>query len=228
MTAGPLPQPAPTGASLRPDGVLTARSPDDLSLIHRAGVDLVRWDRTLPQALPAWLDGLADGTLPHVRFSAPLGAVEPAAVAAFESAGIGPSVARHLLVADIVLLAMLYSHVEQSEWLSIRLERIDHDACRKPHIDRVTTRLLCTYRGDGTEFGRAGDDPETWRCDLALGRFEVGLVKGLLHPTQRASAAAPLLHRSPRFTAESRERFLLCIGAAHTPLAPERAARTLH
>lgn len=228
MTIDTLPSQTLTKPPLRDDGILTAASPDGLSRIHRDGVNLVRWARTMPETLPVWLDGLADGVLPHVRFSAPLGAVERAAIAAFESADLGPCVARHLLIADIVLLAMLYSHVEKTEWLSVRLDRIDHDACRKPHIDRVSSRLLCTYRGEGTEFGQGCIDDENWRCEHALGRFEVGLVKGLLHPTLRSSAGDPLLHRSPRFTAGSRERFLLCIGAAHGPQSDIAGNRTLH
>lgn len=207
----------------RTGSVLTIDAPDALELIHDPGVALVHWQRAMPGALREWLESVPDGTLPHVRFSAPLRAVEQATVAAFEAAGVGPSVARHLLIGDIVLLAMLYSHVERAEWISVRLERINHDACRKPHIDRVSTRLLCTYRGAGTEFGRTGVDAEDWRCDLALRRFEVGLVKGLLHPTVRSSDMPEFLHRSPRFTADSRERFLLCIGSAQPPMprAPE-------
>lgn len=205
-----------TGSARRSDGILAATTPDDLSRIHDSETDLVRWNRVMPDALTAWLDGMADGALPHFRFKAPLGAVERAAIAAFESAGIGPCVARHLLIGDIVLLAMLYSHVEKTEWLSVRLDRIDHDACRKPHIDRVSTRLLCTYRGEGTEFGPSGDDRQPWRCALTLAQFEVGLVKGLLHPTRTMAATAPLLHRSPSFRDDSRERFLLCIDRAHS------------
>jgi hypothetical protein len=225
MTMQALSSRTPLGGT--EDGVVAAATPDELSRIHDAGVDLVRWGRSMPGALASWLDGLPDGRLPHVRFSAPLGAVERAAIAAFDSAGLGPCVGRHLLIGDIVLLAMLYSHVEQSEWLSVRLDRIDHDACRKPHIDRVTTRLLCTYRGDGTEFGPPGHGDEVWRRGGSLGRFEVGLVKGLLHPARRPAAPA-LLHRSPRFQPGSRERFLLCIGGAHAPSAEGRNSETLH
>lgn len=212
----------------RETSVVTVDAPNDLALIHDPGVALVHWQRAMPAALREGLESIADGTLPHVRFSAPLRAVEQATVAAFEAAGIGSSVARHLLIGDIVLLAILYSHVEQAEWLSVRLERIDHDACRKPHVDRVTTRLLCTYRGAGTEFGQTGVENEDWRCDLSLRRFDVGLVKGLLHPSARSSDTSKLLHRSPRFTADSQERFLLCIGSAEPPRPRARDAGLLH
>jgi len=197
--------------------VLTASGADDLQRIHEPGVQLVRWARQVPQGQAAWLDALPVESWPTVRLKVPLGAVEAAVETALSARGVPPSTGRHLLVADMLLLAMLFSHVERCEWLAIRLEAIDHDACRRPHVDRVSSRLLCTYRGAGTEFGRmAGPD---WRADLSLAPFEVGLAKGLLHPTLRASADNGLAHRSPRFSAGDPARLLICIDRADAPSA---------
>lgn len=197
--------------------VLAVSTPDDLQRIHEPGVQLVRWPRPVPPAQAEWLDELPPNCLPSVRFKVPLGAVEAAVQAAFEARGVRPSPGRHMLVADILLLAVLYSHVERTEWLAVRLEAIDHDACRRPHVDQVSSRLLCTYRGAGTEFGRVAGG--TWRPELALASFEAGLVKGLLHPTLPDPADCRLAHRSPRFAAGDPARLLLCIDRADAPSA---------
>lgn len=197
--------------------VVAVTHPDHLQRIHDPDAHLVRWPRPVPGGLGAWLDALPAGSLPDVRIKVPLGAVEAAVEAAFAARGVAASPERHMLVADILLLAMLFSHVERTEWLAVRLEAVDHDACRRPHVDHVSTRLLCTYRGSGTEFGRVAG--RAWQADLALARFEVGLVKGLLHPSLRDVAACRLAHRSPRFAAGDPSRLLVAIDRADAPSA---------
>lgn len=197
--------------------ILEVSTPDDLRQIHEPGVQLLHWPRAYPRAHVGWLEALPAACLPNIRIRVPLGAVEAAAVAAFEARGVPASPGRHVLVADMLLLAMLYSHVERSNWLAIRLEAIDHDACSRPHVDQVSTRLLCTYRGAGTEFGRVSG--RGWQRELSLAPFEVGLVKGLLHPTMRNPADCRLAHRSPRFAAGDPARLLICIDRADAPSA---------
>lgn len=197
--------------------VLAASGADDLQRIHEPGVQLVRWPRRIPPTQADWLDELPPACLPNVRVKVPLGAVEAAAQAAFEARGVPPSPGRHMLIADILLLAMLFSHVERTDWMAIRMEAIDDDACRRPHVDQVSSRLLCTYRGAGTEFGRMND--RRWQPELALATFEVGLVKGLLHPTMRDPAGCGFAHRSPRFSAGDPARLLICIDRADAPSA---------
>lgn len=209
---------APTGPSpAAGEAVVAASTPDDLQRIHEPGVALVRWPRPMPPAQADWIRALPAGSLPVTRFKVPLGAVEAAVQAAFEARGVAASPGRHMAVADIVLLAMLFSHVERCEWLAIRLDAIDDDACRRPHVDQVSTRLLCTYRGAGTEFGRVAG--RGWRPELSLAQFEVGLVKGLLHPSLRDPAECHLAHRSPRMAPGDPTRLLVAIDRADAPSA---------
>ena len=197
--------------------VVTVGNPDDLERIHEPGVALVRWRRSIPEPQRAWLDAMPAAKLPTARFKARLGAVEAAVQAAFEARGDAAEPGRHMVVADIVLMAMLFSHVERTDWLAVRLEAIDNDACERPHVDMVRAWLLCTCRGEGTEFGRLTE--RGWRRDTALAPFEVGLVKGLLHPTIRDGGAPDLAHRSPRFAPGDSTRLLICIDRADAPSA---------
>ena len=50
----------------------------------------------------------------------------------------------------------------QAAYVRLRLQAVTTNACRKFHLDAITGRLVCTYRGPGTQYGTstAGEDPE--------------------------------------------------------------------
>ncbi|MEH3104994.1 MAG: DUF1826 domain-containing protein [Sphingomonas phyllosphaerae] len=109
------------------------------------------------------------------------------------------------IAADIVLLAHHHAELTDADRLSLKLEVVETDACRRFHADYVTLRMLCTYVGPGTQWQRVAD-PDT------IGQVPTGAVavfKGrlLLDPPA-------VLHRSPPIIASGERRLLLAIDPA--------------
>ena len=63
------------------------------------------------------------------------------------------------LIADMKELAELYRNVSGHRNLSVRLEKIITDSCRKFHVDCVDLRLLRTSVGPGVQW--TGDEGRT-------------------------------------------------------------------
>jgi hypothetical protein len=119
------------------------------------------------------------------------------------------------VVEDVAALARRIAAIASAARLRIRLERVQDNACRRFHADQVRLRLLCTYRGPGTEWlpdagvRRDADGGIAEPPPAAIGRlvrFEVALLKGAAHPQGR-----PLIHRSPPIAGTGIARLLLAI-----------------
>ena len=78
-----------------------------------------------------------------------------------DACGLPDCAARTLLIDDIAALADMFSSIMKSRYLRLRLDVIETNACRKFHIDGITARLICTYRGHATQYGNGamGDSP---------------------------------------------------------------------
>ncbi len=135
-----------------------------------------------------------------------------------------PSAIRALLE-DIQRLAGHFAAVasilEAPRTVTLRLETLQDDACRRFHVDRVRLRLLCTYLGPGTEW--LTDDQvdrealATYRPNEAILRrgepqrlepFWVAILKGDLYP---GTAGHGQVHRSPPIAASGIRRILFCL-----------------
>lgn len=195
---------------------LEVDEPRGLGALHWPGTALVVWRRPPPPGLAALLDGLPFEALPDRRLEA------------VDAQNAGEALARALgseavrlepLLVDVAALARLYAHHWKRPTVRLRLEAIRDDACRRFHADQVHARLLCTYRGPGTEWlarrdvrraddGHVGEpDPRAIR---RLGRFEVGLLAG-------ARAPVPCVHRSPPLAGSGRDRLLLVVDEGADP-----------
>jgi hypothetical protein len=164
--------------------------PEALAAIARPGNAAALWERRLPPSFAAWMDALPDAALPALRVAADpkglLAALREAASACSDDAW------RDFLLADILDLAARFARILGSPTLRLRLrlEAIDDDACRRFHVDRVRARLLCTYRGAGTELAHpapAGQAPEPLER-LASGT--AAIVRGTLWPAREAPASS--------------------------------------
>ncbi|MEN0076863.1 MAG: DUF1826 domain-containing protein [Paracraurococcus sp.] len=120
--------------------------PETLGEITRPEVNLAVWARPLPP-------GIASGCAKLAR-AAPFraaaeGRPEEAVAAVAEAL---PGRPPFDLLLDLHELSLCFAMLIGSETVQLRLCGIDGDGCKRFHADAVGLRLLCTYRGAGTEW----------------------------------------------------------------------------
>jgi hypothetical protein len=187
-------------------------------------VNLAIWPRTMPAALTALLDGLPGDQLPRARFSVRPRAAGPAIRDHIAAALPQPSLGRKLLIDDIAALVQHFAEATGAWAVTVRLDPIDNDACRKFHADHVGIRLLTTYRGPGTQWlpneavagtpladGVGAEIEPAAAAIRDLPRYAVGLFKGAAWP---GNAGNGIVHRSPPILGTGVTRFLFCLDAA--------------
>ena len=121
---------------------------------------------------------------------------------------------RDWLQQDIVSLATMFSGLIDARFLRLRLDVVTTNACRKFHIDAITSRLVCTYKGTGTQYGTStcGKDPKR------VFTVQTGspiLLRGTLWPAKPNSG---LLHRSPPIEGTGETRLVLVLDPVDDPM----------
>ena len=91
--------------------------------------------------------------------------------------------------------------------LRLRFDVVTGNACRKFHVDAITARLVCTYRGAGTQYGMSTDGTDPSRV-FAVATGAPILLRGSLWPEEPASG---LLHRSPPIEGTGETRLVLVL-----------------
>jgi hypothetical protein len=222
-------EPANSDQPLHPDNhaggdsatVIVTTKPAGLAAIHRSGVHLALWTRRLPAALADDVARIAAeaSAFEHRIEVRPVGARQR--IDEFLTVALPPGIACRLLASDVARLVRLFAALSGFSRINLRLERLDHDACRLFHCDRVGLRLLCTYHGPGTEWLPEDAVDRTalgGGCNRAIcrdpGRIQrlapgvVGIFKGEAHP---GNAGRGIVHRSPPIAREGLRRLVLCL-----------------
>lgn len=101
------------------------------------------------------------------------------------------------LLEDALHLARRYCAATGMEAVRFRLERINHDSCRRFHVDHVVLRLLCTYVGPGVQWRQADAGEKAVVHQAQTGA--VALLKGGCYPGWQPEGAVQ--HRSPPLSA---------------------------
>ncbi|MBK1643733.1 hypothetical protein CKO25_03460 [Thiocapsa imhoffii] len=126
------------------------------------------------------------------------------------------------ITAEIRFLTQLYADLIGCPSIGLRVERLDRAMCPKWHVDRTGIRLLCTWRGPGTEWldaagidhralpTMAGDSPASGRA----APFDLLLLKGTAWPGHAEQRGA--IHRSPSVAPEACPRIILALDALWT------------
>lgn len=203
-------------AAVRPRGgaagVRTGTGPRVLASVLTPSVALAIWERTLSPRLVRLLTDIAPDRLPS--FEAEAVSVERIADrmdAAAAAAGASAHLDAPVLREDVVLLARTFAELMSIDALSIRLEPVRDDACRKFHLDRCTLRLIATYLGPGTDYAIAdGTDPPDDVRRVPTGAAAV--FKGSLSP----GPAPRVLHRSPPIEGSGIARLVLVLDDPRT------------
>ena len=140
--------------------VMTVNHYEDMTAALNDQTDAAIWSRIIPSPVLAWINSLPADQLPSARIVLSPEHVSHAMGEIFEAHSLAPCAALDWLKADVETLAREVSQAAKTPMVRLRLDPIFNDACVKMHIDNVFARLICTYRGPGTELGLdAGDGP---------------------------------------------------------------------
>jgi Protein of unknown function (DUF1826) len=204
---------------MQPDGL--AKRPHDWPTIAGImqktfrGGPLGLIPRTLYPAIAGALDAVPAANLPKLRLSGPLAAIESGLRQGLAEAGFGPDWLANWLVEDIGAWGRLFQEVTGADRLRIRLESVEDDACRRFHTDNMRYRLVCTYRGPGTQWiepRMAADLPVGAPMpEAAIRQLERGTVAIMRGGKQATTEAPGLLHRSPPIAGAGVTRLFLAI-----------------
>jgi hypothetical protein len=194
-------------------GVGIADQPEALSVIHKRGCAAAIWRRQPLPDFQGWIDDLEPELLPRTRMIIHPEAAFDALGEVCDLAGTPDGPEREWLINDTAALATLFAELFHAPYLRLRYDVVTTNACRKFHIDAVTTRLVCTYRGTGTQYGIPVDGGEPRRVFTTPTGAPI-LLRGTLWPEDPRSG---LLHRSPPIEGTAETRLVLVLDPVVNP-----------
>ena len=194
--------------------VIFGEEPAILQRIADPGIAAAIWQRTLDQRFQTWINALPDDHLPDLRIQSHVAHVQVSLLEACRDKGleVGPDLT--MLSADAAALAGQFARIMVVDDLLIRFDVSDDVMCPRFHQDNVSARLLCTYRGLGTEFVSKDAIDKNSEDPNVIGRMTtgaVGVFRGKKWPSEETCA---LMHRSPSLEPGLGARMLLVIDAA--------------
>lgn len=195
--------------------VLQARDASVLSGINQPGVAAAIWQRNPAPEFTGWISKIPPEQLPKLRTLVGVDAVEGCIHAACSLAGTPAGAERDMLASDIAALGFLMGEIMETPLLHLRLDVVSTNACRRFHVDNMTARMLCTYRGSGTQLAQPG----AAASPLSVSLCSAVLLRGRRWPGTEKTG---LLHRSPPIEGTGETRLLAVIDPAfdHKPGAP--------
>jgi hypothetical protein len=199
---------------------VTGDRPAELRQILNPGVNLCLWQRPVQPKVTSELSNLCASHLPDVRCRTSAASFDGDVSTLLTQQGLDP-VAFKYWREDLRGLANLFFSVSGGRDVVLRLETTDDDGCRRFHVDRTHLRLLCTYRGPGTEWltdtqvdrtaqtsGAPNECIIRFREPSRFEPFWVGILKGDAFP---GNAGLGLVHRSPQIAGSGQTRVLFCL-----------------
>ncbi|MEL6690906.1 MAG: DUF1826 domain-containing protein [Pseudomonadota bacterium] len=189
------------------EGVAIAASPRGLQAIEGAGCAAAIWQREPLESFLKWVEALPAKDLPKARIILRPHDVRHAMADLVESYGLVDCAEREMLVDDVAALAQIFATLMDAPYLRLRLDVISTNACRKFHVDTLTARLICTYRGTGTQYGHASEDGDPVEIHTTSTGSPM-IMRGALWPTE---ASPEVLHRSPPIEGTGETRLVLVL-----------------
>ncbi|WP_120500081.1 DUF1826 domain-containing protein [Roseovarius sp. EL26] len=193
--------------------IAIADDPSELTAFKKADCPAAILQRHPNPKFQEWIDQVDANRLPRGRIILQPNAVSDAVHQLCEVANSPTGPELEWLQNDISELATIFSDLMQASFLRLRLDVVTTNACRKFHIDAITARLVCTYRGTGTQYGTAmgGSDPEQIHT---MPSCKAILLRGTLSPTIPPSG---LVHRSPPIEGTGETRLVLVLDPVFDP-----------
>lgn len=194
-------------------GVSIEGTAEGLSRIRMPDCRAVIWRRQQEPGFRNWIGSLLPVNLPRARVILRPDAIEKAVTLACKEAGTPDCAERRDLVDDVSAQAGIFAGLMRAPYLRLRLDVVSTNACRRFHIDAVTARLVCTYRGTGTQYGFS-DGPGDPDPIFTVPTGSPILLRGTLWPM---SPDAGFLHRSPPIEGSGETRLVLVLDPIFDP-----------
>ena len=194
-------------------GIVFTEDVSAISAFQEPSCPALIWSRNLPSGIQNWIESIDPDHLPKGRIILRPDAVENAVKHLFEKAHTPAGVERDWLLQDFKVLAKAFSALMNAEYIRLRLDVVTTNACHKFHVDAVTGRLVCTYRGTGTQYRSAvdGDNPHQFHTTPTGSPI---LLRGTLWPETPATG---FLHRSPPIEGTGETRLVLVLDPIEDP-----------
>jgi len=179
----------------------------NLRAIHRPSCAATVWQRGPLPHFQRWIDKLPPEQLPRARIILRSEDICDALLEITRQCGTPDCSERDLLIEDTAALAVIFASVMDSAYLRLRFDVVNTNACRMFHVDAVKARLVCTYRGTGTQYGISenGEDPHRIMTTPTGSPI---ILRGTRWPEIPLSG---LLHRSPPIAGTGETRLLLVL-----------------
>lgn len=194
-------------------GVTLTDTPEGLSSISRPDCAAVIWPRPPVPGFHGWIDALDLAGLPSTRLILRPTDIRTAVTEICDLHGTPDGPERVWLIEDIAALADTFAAVMAAPYLRLRLSPVDTNACSRFHIDALTARLICTYRGTGTQYGISVDGGQPDRI-ITVATGTPIVLRGTNWPEIPAS---DLLHRSPPIEGTGETRLVLVLDPIFDP-----------
>ncbi|MEM6355512.1 MAG: DUF1826 domain-containing protein [Pseudomonadota bacterium] len=200
-------------ATIEAVGVEIAGARDGLAAIQQPGCAAVVWRRQPEPGFKAWIDALMPDLLPQARIILRPEELQDAVLELCDEQGVPDGPERAWLLQDIEELTRTLLKLVPAPFLRLRLEAVSTNRCRKFHVDTVAARLLCTYRGTGTQWGISADGAEP-RPIVPVPTGAPIVLRGTIRLEAPRSG---LVHRSPPIEGTGQTRFVLGIDPITDP-----------
>lgn len=173
--------------------------PSALTDIYQSDVTIAIWQRQLSKNITDYAEHLmAVSPRWQTRFIQ-----KPSQIAKQLETELPLSPNRQVFIDDLMQVVDMFSCLFELDYVGFRLAVLSTAMCPKFHVDRVPSRLICTYAGAGTEWlvaehverlekGRVNPKPEAQSKALEVG--DVALLKG---EAWEGNEGRGLVHRSP-------------------------------
>ena len=188
-------------------GVGVVRTIQDLAVIRDPGCAVALCQRQPDRNVLEWLERLDSDRLPKARVILPPDRISEALEQICDISDTPDCEERKRLIDDVTKLAKVFANLMKTAHLRLRFDVVTTNSCKKFHIDRITARLLCTYRGTGTQYGFSIDGPEPDHI-LTVPTGSPIVLRGSLWPEPPKSG---ILHRSPPIEGTGEYRSILVL-----------------
>ncbi|MEM7546478.1 MAG: DUF1826 domain-containing protein [Pseudomonadota bacterium] len=194
-------------AEASPVGLRDVQTAEALSAFLEDDCAAAIWRHPVVSGFQAWIDALPVDRLPNARVVLKPGNVRRAVDDICIASGVPGGPERDRFAENVAALSDIFAKLTEASYLRLRLSVVTSNSCRKFHRDAVAARMVCTYRGTGTQYGTSQNGLDPARIFTAPTGSPV-LLRGTLWPERPATG---LVHRSPPIEGTGETRLVLVL-----------------